>query len=141
MDELENKKYYARFIHTHGGDRLKAALQIYNGDVSLAMQLVTAWGDCQEVLDELVRLDKHDYDELPSKSKTMRYAWEQATNKSVSPKDRLRYLELYSNLGGYLANQEEPQTKVSHVMIVKEFDNWEDSAIKQQKRLIKEGES
>jgi len=143
MNELEQKKLYAKKIVEAKGDAFKAAINILGKDrIGAALRLFNEWSDDIEVIEEINRIKNSNPDSATAnKLDILQKCWEWIDSKSnnIKMKDRIEAMKLYCEIKGLTGNDTNVSVSVPSVMLVKQYDDsssWEKIANKQQNDLI-----
>ena len=123
----------------------RIACDIEPVDVGRALAIAKNWPTDAEVLAFRQKFldEKGEEGLLPTKSDAAMLAWEMANDTGIEAKDRLKALELYGSMLGFVskpvASVSNNQTNViNRVMIVKDTgtnEQWERKVIEQQRSL------
>jgi len=142
MSELEQKQKLAEMM-LFEADPFKAAMAVFNQDVSKALTATQIWLKDPEFLkiqQETKREKGKEY--LPTKHDLARDVWEKMQAKWVEPDDYAKLAKLYAEINGFI--EKGPTVAINtnlttnKVMIVKQFqsaDAWEEKAVIQQQAL------
>lgn len=151
IDELERKRKYAFQLLLEPNEPYKAGLKAYPEDTpysnGMAFKIASEW-QCDEECLSLRRDLVAEYGEaffLPTKGDIAREVYNTAIKTAKTAADKLKALELYANLMGFIEkpaqaviNNTNTQT-TNKVMVVPKSssdDDWESRLIEQQQKLV-----
>lgn len=146
-NEQDTKTKFADAWLRNPNDPFQAALRVLKNDISKALWVAQHWISDAFVWSEKERLIKEfgPREFLPTQEDLARKLWDDG-NGIVNPDVRIRYLELFSRVLGYVEKPSDKQVQVNidnrRVMIVKDHgsdEDWERQAKLQQVKLIEHG--
>lgn len=112
----ELKAAYAALLLRSPNEAFKAAMQLFPGETSRALQISNEWPVDSFVIKEMARLEKAGLNGLPTKNELAMKIWEMVEDKrgstnpawAIAPKDRIAAGKLYADIMGFIAGTELP---------------------------------
>ena len=132
----EAKIAYAKSV-AGGEDPVRVALTYVENDPVRALRLVEELSNDPIVIDILSTTSS--VDKLPQRDDLLKSVWGLAEDYQYNAEDRLKAYRLYAEIMKFLDKTPQVAIQNNRVMIVKEFDDWEETARLQQAKLIGKG--